>query len=747
MDRTQIAIVTGMSCAACAISVEKALNVLEGVHAQVNFTNQTVSISFRETVVQPEHIRAAVQKAGYGLIWSTAYEPLEETDIVQQKEYERLKKRALWAMAFTLPIVVLAMFFSVNVFTRGLMMLLSFPVLFVWGKNFFIKAWTEFRWLRFGMDALVALSTSMAFSYSFFNTLFSEFLTRHQIVPHVYFETAAVIITFILLGKTLESQARAKTSHTIRKLIGLQAKEVTILEQGREVSKPIEAIQSGELIRVKSSEKIPVDGKVVSGSSYVDESMITGEPIAVLRAVGDRLFAGTINQGGSFEMKAEKVGAHTLLAGIIKTVRQAQASKAPVQNLADRIAGIFVPIVMSIAILTFFIWGFSPLEHAWLMGFSTMITVLVIACPCALGLAVPTALIAAIGRAAEDGILIKDAESLERVHRIDALILDKTGTLTQAKPTVKEVFWPDGADPAEYTATLITLEKRSSHPLAKAVLAYFNRCPPSDETPLFFKEEPGKGVQGFLSRKKYRVGSLPWLNEAGVVFGESISEKIDRWKLQGHTLVGFAQDRILLAVLSVVDPVKTDAGEAVAQLDNLGIETHMITGDHPHAARAVAEQVGIRHYRASQLPADKMAFIKELQGRGKLVAMVGDGINDAQALAQADLSIAMGQGSDVAIHAAGITLLSTDMKKIPKALRLSAQMIRTIRQNLFWAFVYNIVGIPVAAGILYPFSGYILNPMLAAAAMAMSSVSVVLNSLRLRRVVLELDGQKIMVGK
>ncbi|XOD69233.1 MAG: heavy metal translocating P-type ATPase [Flavobacteriales bacterium AspAUS03] len=739
MDRTQIVVVTGMSCAACAISVEKALNVLEGVQVQVNFADQTARIRFRENVVQPEHLRAAVQRAGYDLIWSTADEPLEETDIFQQKEYKRLKKQTLWSMAFTLPVIVLAMFFSVNVFTRGLMMLLSFLVLFFWGKNFFIKAWAGFCRLRFGMDALVALSTCMAFSYSLFNTLFPEFLARYQILPHVYFETTAVIITFILLGKTLESWARSKTSHAIRKLIGLQAKEVTILEQGREVSKPIESIQSGELIRVKSGEKIPVDGKVVSGSFYLDESMITGEPISVLRTVGDRIFAGTINQGGSFEMESEKVGAHTLLAGIIRAVRQAQSSKAPVQNFADRIAGIFVPIVISIAISTFFIWGFSPLENAWLMGFSAMFTVLIIACPCALGLAVPTALIAAIGRAAEDGILIKDAESLERVHRIDALILDKTGTLTQGKPKVKEIFWPDDVDPAGYAAILIALEKRSSHPLAQAVLAHFDRYPSLDQAPFFFKENPGKGVQGLLGGKKYRAGSLSWLDEAGVVFGESFSEKIDRWKRQGYTLVGFAQDRCLLAILSIVDPIKANASEVVAQLNNLGIETHMLTGDHPQAALAVAEQVGIRLYRASQLPADKMVFIEKLQGQGKLVAMVGDGINDAQALAQADLSFAIGQGSDVAIDAAGITLLSADLRKIPKALHLSAQMIRTIRQNLFWAFIYNVVGIPVAAGILYPFNGYLLNPMLAAAAMAMSSVSVVLNSLRLRRAVLGLN--------
>lgn len=582
------------------------------------------------------------------------------------------------------------------------------------------------------MDALVTLSTSMAFLYSFFNTLFPDFLEQYRVASHVYFETAVVIITFVLLGKTLESHARAKTTNAIQKLVNLQVKEVILIEQGREVYKSIKDVQIGDLIRVKAGEKIPVDGRIVLGHSYIDESMITGEPLPVFKSIGDWLFSGTINQGGSFDIKAEKIGAHTFLSEIIRSVRQAQDSKAPVQKVADRIAGIFVPIVISIAASAFFLWGLSSLENSWLIGFSSMVSVLIIACPCALGLAVPTALITVVGRAAEEGILIKDAETLEQAHYVDTLVLDKTGTLTQGKPVVKEIFWLDGVDSDESIADLVTLEKRSTHPLAQAILRHFDECSPSERALLFFKEYPGKGVEGILRERKYSVGSLPWLEEIGVILDEAHLDKINRWEEQAYTLVGFAERHNLLALFSIADSIKSGADEAITRLDHLGIEIHMLTGDHLQAACTVAKSLGIKHYRASQLPTDKMEFIKDLQRKGRIVAMMGDGVNDAQALAQADLSIAMGHGSDVAIDAAGITLLGTDLRKIPKILQLSREAILTIRQNLFWAFIYNIIGIPVAAGVLYPISGYLLNPMLAAAAMAMSSVSVVLNSLYLR---------------
>lgn len=724
--------VTGMSCAACAVSIEKVLNNLEGVQAQVNFASQTALIDFEEATVRLEDLRAVVQRMGYDLLWDSGDNFFLEMGDIQQKEYNRLKRHTLWAVIFTLPVVVLAMFFTLTACIRWLMMFSTFPVLFIWGRDFFFRAWTGLWKWRFGMDTLVALSASMAFLYSFFNTVFPFFFVRYKVKDHVYFETAAVIIVFILLGKTLEGRARARATDAIRKLMNLQAKEIVVLEQGREIVKPIEAVRIGDLIRVKSGEKIPVDGKIILGNSYIDESMITGESISVFKDLGDRLFSGTINQGGSFEMKAEKVGSYTLLSEIIRAVRKAQDSKAPVQKIADRIAGIFVPVVMSIAVAAFFVWGFSSVENSWLMGLSSMITVLIIACPCALGLAVPTALITAVGRASADGILIKDAECLERAHRIDTLVLDKTGTLTQGKPEVKEVFWLDQVNPDEYEADLVALERRSTHPLAQAILMCFDGYSPSEQVFLFFKEHAGKGVEGGIGENKYRVGSLSWLEANGVVFEGDILEKIYDWRVQAYTLVGFSERGRLLAVFSITDSIKKGSDEAIARLNRLGLEFHMLTGDHLEAARFVANTLGIQYYKASQLPLDKMNFIKELQRKGNIVAMIGDGINDAQALSQADLSVAMAKGSDVAIDAADITLLSSDLRKIPKVLSLSKEMMLTIRQNLFWAFVYNIVSIPVAAGVLYPINGYLLDPMLAAAAMVISSVSVVLNSLRLR---------------
>lgn len=732
MIRTQTMAVTGMSCATCAISIEKSLNALEGVKAQVNFASRTALVNFEEAIIRPEDLRLVVQGAGYDLLWDTGDEFFSDMLVVQQKEYDHLKRQTLWAIALTLPVVVLAMFFPSTAWTRRLMMFFSFPVLFIWGRDFFIRAWGGIRQWRFGMDVLVALSTSMAFLYSFFNTLFPDFFQRYQVEPHVYFETASVIISFILLGKTLEGHTRIKATYSVRKFLNLQAKEVVVLEQGRDVSKPMEAVQIGDLIRVKSGEKIPVDGTIVSGNSYIDESMITGESISVFKDVGDRLFSGTINQGGSFEMKTEKIGSHTLLAEIIRVVRQAQDSKAPVQKITDRIAGIFVPVLVSISVVVFFVWGFSSVENSWLIGLSSMMTVLIIACPCALGLAVPTALIAAVGRAAEDGILVKDAESLERAHRINTLILDKTGTLTEGRPAVKEVFWLDGFDSDKYVADLVALERRSTHPLAQAILMFFDGYYPSNRALLFFKENPGNGVEGLLGENKYRVGSLSWLEANGVVFDGPILDKINDWRARAYTFVGFAENERLLAVFSIIDSIKEDAYETIDALNRLGIEIHMLTGDHLQAARFVADELGIRHYNASQLPSDKMNFIKELQQKGNIVAMTGDGINDAQALAQADLSLAMARGSDVAIDASGITLLGSDLRKIPKVLHLSKYTMRTIRQNLFWAFVYNVVSIPMAAGALYPIKGYLLDPMFAAAAMAISSVSVVFNSLRLR---------------
>ena len=586
------------------------------------------------------------------------------------------------------------------------------------------------------MDTLVALSSGIAFLFSVFNTFFPEFWLSRGIEPHVYYEAATVIITFISLGKLMEEKAKSNTSSAIKKLMGLQPKTLKIIENGEEKEIPISSVQVGQTILVKPGEKIPVDGLVSKGSSYVDESMITGEPVPVEKTKDEKVFAGTVNQKGSFQFTAEKVGSETLLSQIIKMVQEAQGSKAPVQKLVDKIAGIFVPVVMSISIITFIVWMSIGGENAFSQALLTSVAVLVIACPCALGLATPTAIMVGIGKGAENNILIKDAESLELGYKVNAVILDKTGTITEGKPLVTDILWMDKLENKnEYQQILLAIEAQSEHPLAEAVVNHLKNENIEQAEVDFFESLTGKGVKAQAENGSiYFVGNHKLMLDENIQIDGSLMRTAEGLEDQAKTVIFFGNDKQVLAILAIADKVKETSKKAIATLQERGIEVYMLTGDNNKTASAVAKQVGITNYQGEVMPSKKADFVEKLQADGKIVAMVGDGINDSHALAQANVSIAMGKGSDIAMDVAKITLITSDLQSIPKALELSKRTVQGIRQNLFWAFIYNIIGIPIAAGVLYPINGFLLDPMIAGAAMAFSSVSVVANSLRLKRI-------------
>ena len=735
-----------MSCAACAVSVESILKNTPGVSdAGVNYANQTAWVQFNPNAVTPTDLQAAVRSVGYDIVLESkdpnGPDPRQVQEDAQQKRVESLKRRTIWALILSLPVVIIGMFFMDLPYANGIMMALSAPVVFGLGRSFFVNAWKQARHGKANMDTLVALSTGIAFVFSAFNTLYPEFWHRRGQHPHVYFEAAAVVIAFILLGKLLEERAKSNTSSAIKKLMGLQPKTVRLIDEAGEHEIPISSVQVGQLLLVRPGEKIPVDGCVESGQSFVDESMISGEPLPVDKQAGATVFAGTINQKGSLRFRAEKVGSHTLLAQIIRMVQEAQGSKAPVQQIVDRIAGIFVPIVLGIALLTFVVWFvfgsyLAPGSDSLTTALLTSVTVLVIACPCALGLATPTAIMVGVGKGAEHNILIKDAESLEIGQSVNAVVLDKTGTITEGKPIVTDVWWLVPADQqAHFQAVLYTMERQSEHPLAEAVAAYFNH---TDFISLdSFESITGRGVQAYYQNDTFFAGNRMLLTENQIDLPQEAQQQTADWQSQAKTVVYFGHSGLngqgnVLAILAIADPIKKTSKQAIETLQGRGIDVYMLTGDTPQTAAAVAKQVGISHYKAGTMPADKADFVKGLQADGKVVAMVGDGINDAQALAQANISIAMGRGSDIAMDVARMTLITSDLNAIPKALQLSKQTVRVVRQNLFWAFIYNLIGIPIAAGVLYPAFGFLLNPMIAGAAMALSSVSVVSNSLRLR---------------
>ena len=722
-----------MSCAACATRVEKTIASLPGVKdAAVNFAAATVTVEYDPAQVSPESMKQALENEGYGMITDTGKDMADEADKAQQKRLERLRRRTIWAIALSIPVATIGMFFHDMPGANWIMWILATPVVFGLGSDFFVNAWKQLKHRSANMDTLVANSTGIAYLFSMFNMFFTEFWTERGITPHVYFEASSVIIAFILLGRLLEERAKGQTSTAIKKLMGLQPKTVTRIDaDGNAVQVNIDEIVPGDTLLVRPGEKIAVDGTVIDGFSSIDESMLSGEPIPVEKKKDSKVYAGTINLKGSFRFLAAKVGADTVLAQIIRMVQEAQGSKAHVQKLVDRIAAIFVPTVMSLAVLSFIIWMIFDPSDGFSHGLLALVTVLIIACPCALGLATPTAIMVGIGKGAENGILIKDAESLEVACKIDSVVLDKTGTVSEGKPRVTNIKWLDNNDSS--SNIFLALEKLSEHPLADAVTDFLQQNNNTTTVEVTkFESITGAGIKGTINGEPYFAGNMQLMNRNNIACDKPLAGIAAQWESEAKTIVYFASATHVIAVAAVTDSIKASSAQAIKQLREEGIEVYMLTGDNEASAANMARQAGIIHFKAGMLPGDKAAFVKQLQQEGHHVAMVGDGINDSAALAQADLSIAMGQGSDIAMDVAKVTILSSDLMKLPETIRLSKLTVRTIKQNLFWAFIYNTIGIPIAAGALYPATGFLLNPMIAGLAMAMSSVSVVSNSLRLK---------------
>lgn len=727
---TQTFPVLDMSCAACATRVEKTLNRQPGVyHAQVNYAAATATVEYNPQECTPETLKGAIQNAGYDLVIETNAQKEKIAEDAHSRKYRQLKQRTIFSLMLSVPVAIIGMCFMDWTYANYVMWILSTPVVFWLGRDFYRNAWKQLKHRTSNMDTLVAVSTGIAYTFSLFNLFWPEFWLSRGIHPHVYFEAASVIISFILLGRLLEEKAKGNTSEAIKKLMGLQPATVTILTpEGQLKEIPVEQVQQGQRLVVKPGSRIAVDGTVYEGSSYVDESMLTGEALPTEKIPGAKVYAGTINQKGNFSFIADKVGSETVLAHIIRMVQDAQGSKAPVQQLVDRIAAIFVPTILSIAVLSFLVWIWLDNANGFTHGLLAAVTVTIIACPCALGLATPTAIMVGIGKGAENGILIKDAESLETARKVNAIVLDKTGTLTEGHPTVTDISDPLLQSPLG--DVLFTLESASEHPLAQAIVQHQTRqLLPMEE----FESLTGLGVRGKINGTYYYAGNRRLLETHHLTVSPALTEEAARLSQEAKTVIWLADSQQALGLVAIADRIKPTSREAIRQLQEMGISTYMLTGDNPETAQRIAAQCGITHFQAEVLPQQKAQFIKDLQKEGKIVAMVGDGINDSAALAQADLSIAMGKGSDIAMDVAKMTLISSDLNKITDAIRLSQSTVRTIRENLFWAFIYNLIGIPVAAGILYPINGFLLNPMIAGAAMAMSSVSVVSNSLRLKR--------------
>lgn len=727
--------VLNLSCASCAVSTESTLKNIPGViHVSVNYANATGQVEYVPSIVSPQEMKEALQSIGYDLMIEGTETAEDELENLHRKKYFLLRRRTIGAIALSIPLVLISMVFVNVPYANYIMWALATPVVLVFGQQFFVGAWKQAKHRSANMDTLVALSTGVAYLFSVFNTLFPQYWTSKGLEAHVYFEAAAVVIAFILLGKMLEEKAKGNTTSAIKKLIGLQPKSVDILDaEGQQHEIPIASVKVGDTIVVKPGEKIAVDGTVISGSSFVDESMISGEPVPVKKLKDAKVFAGTINQSGSFRFRADKVGSETLLSQIIRMVQEAQGSKAPVQNLVDKVAAIFVPIVMAIAVLSLIIWVIAGGENSLTQGMLALVTVLVIACPCALGLATPTAIMAGMGKGAEYGILIKDAESLELSKKIDVLVVDKTGTITEGKPEVTSTTYIRGADEQQISDIIYSIEQSSEHPLAQAIVRYLKTKPVKSLALDQFENISGMGIRAAIQNKTYFLGSRSLLKEQKIEIDPLLNDTVNTWLAKAQTVVWMADEEKALAAIAISDKIKPTSAEAVKKLRHAGIEVYMLTGDNAATAKIIAKQAGIDHFQSEMLPSEKSDFVKALQKKGKVVAMAGDGINDSNALAQADVSIAMGTGSDIAMDVARMTIISSDLNKIPKAIKLSHFTVRTIRQNLFWAFIYNVIGIPIAAGILYPFTGFLLNPMIAGAAMALSSVSVVTNSLRLKR--------------
>lgn len=733
--------IKGMHCASCAGIIERTFKKTEGViSAEVNYGTEAVKISFDESKTNPEALSKKIELLGYSLVLSITTEK-KVTELAEMKN-KIISVIPLAAISiFVMVWDILAQYKAVpemsNIvgdFFHYLLPLMATYTIFVVGKPYLLGLYRFLRYGKANMDTLIGIGTSVAFVYSFFITAFAKPLAPFVDTTHTYYDVTIIVITFIALGKYLEARSKLKTGNAIEKLLNLQAKTALMIKNGKEVEVPISEVMHGDLIIVKPAGRIPVDGVIVEGSSFIDESMVTGESMPVSKKINDTVVAGTMNTTGTFTFRATKIGSETFLAHIIKMVEDAQGSRAPIQALADKISSIFVPVVLVIAFLSLALWlifgtHFLGFSHALSLGLVSFVGILVIACPCALGLATPTAIIVGVGKGAKNGILIKDAATLEKLHKVDTVIVDKTGTITIGKPTLVDIQNFTNTKDEELISILASLENKSEHPIAHAIIKYAEQKNIALMPVANFKAIEGKGLSGLVNGIEYFVGNTKLIKDLGITFDVSLLEK---FTMQGKTPVILATKEKVLGFVMVADEIKPEAKQAISDLHKLGIKVIMVTGDDEKTAKYIASLVGIDEVLAHVLPQDKLAKIKELQKEGRVVVMAGDGINDAPALAQADVGIAMGTGTDVAIDTAGITLLHGDISKIVKAIRLSKMTMRGIKQNLFWAFIYNIVGIPLAGGLFYPIFGWTLSPIFAGLAMAGSSVSVVTNSLRIK---------------
>jgi len=756
---TTIRKVRGMHCASCAGIIERTIRKIDGVQsAEVNYGNESAKISFDETRVSHDHISKQIEPLGYSFVESADDMGMSQGEHSAHLGINQSKKEKLGEIremglkvASAIPLALVSVFVMsweilatyslvpemgpvATDFFHHLMPVMATYALFVVGKPYLVGVYRFIRRGKANMDTLIGIGTLAAFLYSFAVTAFRGPLAAFMNIEYSYYDVTIVVVTFIALGKYLEARSKIKTGDAIEKLLNLQAKTALVIRDGREVEVSVGEVVHGDIVVMKPGGKIPVDGTITGGSSFVDESMVTGEPMPAQKRVGDGVVAGTINTSGSFTFSATKVGSETLLAQIIRMVEGAQGSKAPIQALADKISSVFVPIVLVIAFLTLIAWlvigtASLGLPQALSYGLVSFVGILVIACPCALGLATPTAIIVGVGKGAREGILIKDAATLEKLHKVDTVIVDKTGTITIGRPTLVDIENLSGKADADFISLIASLEKRSEHPIAHAVVTYAREKGIETEDASDFEGIQGKGVRGLVRGVEYYAGNAKLMRDLGVSFDAS---GIERFTAQGKTPVILATKEGVLGFVMVADEVKAESRQAVSDLHALGIKVIMLTGDDERAARHMASLVGIDEVVAHVLPQDKLAKIRELQAQGRIVAMAGDGVNDAPALAQADVGIAMGTGTDVAIESAGITLLGGDVSKVTKAIKLSKMTMRGIKQNLFWAFAYNVIGIPLAAGALYPVFGWLLSPVFAGLAMALSSVSVVSNSLRIK---------------
>ena len=758
---TQIYRVKGMHCASCAGIIERTLKKSGDVESvEVNYGTEKAKVSFDASKITPHDLSKHIEPLGYTLdIQQTAHEMgMSENEHAAHLGLNQTKKEKLAELAnmrtqvlSALPIAVFSIIVmgweigskfgivaemgeTLYEFVHHLMPILATYILFVFGKPYLLGFYRFLRYGKANMDTLIGIGTSVAFLYSFLITALEETLAPFINVHESYYDVTIVVITFIALGKYLEARSKLKTGDAIEALLNLQAKTALVLRNGIETEIPIDQVVHGDSIIIKPGAKIPVDGTISDGTSFIDESMVTGEPIPVEKTVGDTVVAGTINTNSTFTFTATKVGSETLLASIIKMVEDAQGSRAPIQALADKISSVFVPIVLVFAFLTLGAWLFIGAEYfgfakALSYGLTSFVGMLVIACPCALGLATPTAIIVGVGKGAKEGILIKDAATLEKLHKVDTIVVDKTGTITKGKPELVGINNHSSRSDDEIVSILASLERKSEHPIAHAITVYAKTHGNTEKSVQEFEVIKGKGLRGTIDGAEYYAGNLKLIADLNLSFDEkTILEQTS----QGKTPVILATKSTVLATVFVADAIKPEAIEAVRNLHKLGIKVTMLTGDNKQTAEAIAKEVGIDTVVAEVLPQEKLRHVKELQSQGHIVAMAGDGVNDAPALAQADVGIAMGTGTDVAIETAGITLLHGDISKLVKAVKLSKMTMRGIKQNLFWAFFYNIVGIPLAAGIFFPFFGWLLSPVFAGFAMAFSSVSVVGNSLRLK---------------